>query len=266
MSYAYKHVVLVGIDGAGNFYKQANTPTINKLFDDGAGTDMCLTSIPTISAECWGSMLIGVGPQTHGLTNGIVSSEEYKNAEHPTLFKMIREARPDAILGAFCNWSPINAGIVERDIGVTLETGEDAELTTKICDYIKTEKPDFLFVQFDSIDGAGHTYGYGTERYLEALSGADAWIAAIKEAIEAAGIAEDTLYLVTADHGGHDHGHGGTTDEEKYVFFVGVGKTVVPGAKLEMEVKDIPAIVMHALGMMGSPNWEATLPAGMFTE
>ena len=266
MAYTYKHVVLVGIDGAGNFFKQAHTPAINKLFKEGAGTDMCLTSIPTISAECWGSMLIGVGPQTHGLTNGIVSSEEYKNAEHPTLFKLIREAMPDAVLGAFCNWSPINAGIVERDLGVTLETAEDPALCEKICEYIKAEKPDFLFVQFDSIDGAGHTYGYGTEKYLEALSGADEWIAAIGDAIGEAGIADDTLYLVTADHGGFDHGHGGTTDEEKYVFFVGVGKTVVPGAKLEMEVKDIPAIVTHALGVPGSPNWEAALPAGMFRE
>ncbi len=52
------------------------------------------------------------------------------------------------------------------------------------------------------IDGAGHTYGYGTEKYLEALSGADEWVGAIRKAIEDAGIAEDTLYIVTADHGG----------------------------------------------------------------
>ena len=266
MSFIYRHVVLVGIDGAGNFFRQANTPAINKMFADGAGSDRVLTSIPTISAECWGSMLIGVAPEVHKLTNGIVSSEEYKNAEHPTLFKLVRDARPDAVLGAFCNWSPINAGIVERGIGVTLETGEDPELCGKICDYIKAEKPDFLFVQFDSIDGAGHTYGYGTERYLEALSGADAWIAAIRRAIEDAGIADDTLYLVTADHGGHDHGHGGTTDGEKYVFFVGVGKTVVPGASIELEVKDIPAVVTRALGVPGSPNWDAKLPAGMFAD
>ena len=121
-------------------------------------------------------------------------------------------------------------------------------------------------MQFDSIDGAGHTYGYGTEKYLEALSGADEWVGAIRKAIEDAGIAEDTLYIVTADHGGHDHAHGGTTDGEKYVFFAVVGKTVVPGAKIDLEVKDIPAIVARALGVTGSPNWQAKLPAGIFSD
>ena len=266
MSFTYKHVVLVGIDGAGNFHKLANTPNIDKLFEEGAGSDFVLTSIPTISAECWGSMLIGVSPETHKLTNDIVSSREYADAEHPTLFKLVREARPDATLGAFCNWSPINNGIVERGLGVTLVTDEDPVLCGKICDYIKAEKPDFLFVQFDSIDGAGHAYGYGTEKYLEALSGADEWIGAIRRAIEDAGIADDTLYMVTADHGGNGHGHGGTTDGEKYVFFAAVGKTVVPGATPDMEVKDIPAIVTRALGVPDAANWEAKLPAGIFAD
>lgn len=266
MSEAYKHVIVVGIDGAGNFYRKANTPSIHKLFEEGAGSDWCLTSIPTISAECWGSMLIGVGPKVHGLTNDIVSSKPYENALHPTVFKIIREARPEAELGAFCNWSPINAGIVERNLGVEMETGEDDGLTDKICGYIRGKKPEFLFVQFDSIDGAGHTYGYGTEKYLAALSTADSYVAKIRKAVEEAGIAEDTLFIVTADHGGFDHGHGGTTDEEKYVFFAAVGKTVKPGAKITLEVKDIPAIILYALGLPADPNWEAKLPDGMFEE
>lgn len=264
--YKYKHVVVVGIDGAGNFYKDADTPAIHALFEQGAGSDRVLTSIPTISAECWGSMLIGVSPDKHGLTNDIVSSTPYESQKHPTVFKLIRDTEPDAELGAFCNWSPINAGIVERGIGVTLETAEDSVLTDKICDYIRASKPTFLFVQFDSIDGAGHTYGYGTEKYLAELSGVDGYVQRIRDSIDEAGIADDTLFIVTADHGGHDHSHGGTTDEEKYVFFAAVGKSVPAGARIELEVKDIPAIVTAALGVAGSPDWDAKLPDGLFAE
>ena len=137
MSYTYKHVVLVGIDGAGNFYRKTAAPNIRRMFEEGAGTDECLTSIPTISAECWGSMLIGVPPEVHGLTNDIVSSRPYENADHPTLFRLIRDAMPDAKLAAFCNWCPINSGIVERDTDTYLDTGEDDRLTQKICAYIK---------------------------------------------------------------------------------------------------------------------------------
>lgn len=264
--YKFKHVVLVGIDGAGNFYKYADTPAIHALFEQGAGSDRVLTSIPTISAECWGSMLIGVSPEKHGLTNGIVSSKAYESERYPTLFKLIRDAQPDAELGAFCNWSPINAGIVERGLGVTLETGEDGALTDKICEYIKNVRPTFLFVQFDSIDGAGHAYGYGTEKYLAELSRADGYVRRIYDAIDEAGITDDTLFIVTADHGGHDHSHGGTTDEEKYVFFAAVGKGVPAGAKIELEVKDIPAIVTTALGVQNLSDWDAKLPAGLFAE
>ena len=28
MSYTYKHVIVIGIDGAGNFYRNAKAPTI----------------------------------------------------------------------------------------------------------------------------------------------------------------------------------------------------------------------------------------------
>ena len=158
MGFTYKHVILVGIDGAGSFYKKTDAPAIRRLFADGAGTDRCLTSIPTISAECWGSMLIGVGPEIHGLTNDILSNRPYENGAHPTVFKRIRQAMPDADLAAFCNWSPINSGIVERGLGVYLDTGEDGALCDRICEYIKAKKPTFLFVQFDAVDSAGHTF------------------------------------------------------------------------------------------------------------
>lgn len=43
-------------------------------------------------------------------------------------------------------------------------------LTPIICNYISKKKPDFLFVHFDSSDGAGHENGYGTEKHLKAIA------------------------------------------------------------------------------------------------
>ena len=266
MGFTYKHVILVGIDGAGSFYKKTDAPAIRRLFADGAGTDRCLTSIPTISAECWGSMLIGVGPEIHGLTNDILSNRPYENGAYPTVFKRIRQAMPDADLAAFCNWSPINSGIVERGLGVYLDTGEDGALCDRICEYIKAKKPTFLFVQFDAVDSAGHTFGYGSERYLETLREADGYVGRIREAVEETGIADDTLFIATADHGGAGQNHGGDTDGEKYVFFAAVGKTVPRGVEIDMKVKDVPAIVTRALGVPGPDNGDSTVPAGLFAD
>lgn len=267
MANTYKHVVLVGIDGAGNYIRSAKTPTIDGLFERGAGTFFAETAFPTNSAECWGSMLIGVDTDIHGLDNDYVESGKvFDDSVHPTIFRLIRNAHPDAVIGAYSNWDPINTGIVGNCPRVDLSTCDDDELTDRVCDYVKSSKPEFLFVQLDNVDHMGHTYGYGSDDYYRMIEHEDANVAKIIAAIDEAGIAEDTLVLVTADHGGIGHDHGGPTDEEKYVFFVAAGKTVPHGAKIEMRVADIPSIVAYALGVEFPDNWQAKLPNGIFTE
>ena len=263
--YNYKHVILVGIDGAGNFYRSTQAPMIRRMMAEGAGTDLCLTSLPSISAECWGSMLLGVYPAVHGLTNGIISSTPYTNTAIPSVFTLIRKCHPHAKLASFCNWNPINLGILD-DAATKQGTAHDEELTDMICACIKEDKPEFLFVQFDSVDHMGHAHGYGSPEHLTQIDLCDGLASKIYDAAVEAGIMEDTLFILTADHGGFDHGHGGDTDEEKYVFFAAVGKTVNKGAQISLEVKDIPAIVTYALGVQGSETWQAKLPEGLFVE
>ena len=38
MSYTYKHVIVIGIDGAGNFDRNSKAPFIRKMFAEGAAT------------------------------------------------------------------------------------------------------------------------------------------------------------------------------------------------------------------------------------
>ena len=53
----YSHVIVIGVDGAGSWVREADTPCFDKIFEKGAVTYNALSSKPTISAECWGSML-----------------------------------------------------------------------------------------------------------------------------------------------------------------------------------------------------------------
>ena len=267
----YQHVVVVGVDGAGGWFQTADTPNFDRIFKDGAVTYRALASNPTISAECWGSMLLGVGPEIHGLTNEIVSHQPYPtDSAFPSLFRRIRTAVPDAVLGSFCDWDPITAGIVEQNLGVKHDTADDTKLTPVICDYIRREKPTFLFIQFDSVDGAGHGHGYGTEKFLQRLHEVDALSADVYEAVCDAGMLDDTLFTVIADHGGHDHGHGGWTDEEKYVTFAATGKTVQKGTIAQMNIRDLAAIVLYALGIDRPPldeqGWTSQIPQGLFRD
>ncbi len=276
MSRKYSHIVVIGVDGAGSWFKAADTPFFDKIFNNGAVTYRALSSKPTISAECWGSMLIGVGPEVHKLTNNRVSVLPYPIwSKHPTVFRLIRKAYPKAELGSYCDWNPINKGIVEKGLGINKQTAKDKELTPLICKYIREKKPDFLFVHFDSVDGAGHSNGYGTTRHINAISEVDKLIGDVYSAIESADILEDTLFMVIADHGGTNDekgkgSHGGWTDEEKYVTFAAVGKDIKNGEIKEMNIRDLAAIVLYALGVdipaFNEKGWTSQIPDGLFKD
>ena len=272
----YSHVIVLGIDGAGAFIKDARTPNFERIFENGAVTYSALSSRPSISAECWGSMLLGVGPEVHKLTNGIVDSTPYPvDSPFPSLFRRIREVYPEASLGSYCDWNPITYGIVENNIGVSHDTADDTELTPIICDYIRNEKPTFLFVQFDSVDGAGHRSGYGCREHMERIGQVDELINDIYLATDEAGILDDTLFIVIADHGGTNDEdgrghHGGWTDEEKYVTFAMTGEGVKRTEIQEMNIRDLSAIVLYALGIampdFDEGGWTAQIPEGIFED
>lgn len=277
MERKYSHIIVIGVDGAGSWFKDADTPNFDRIFKNGAVTYNALSSKPTISAECWGSMLIGVGPEVHKLTNRRVSTLPYPLwSKHPSVFRRIRRAYPKAELGSYCDWNPITKGIVERLMGVSHATARDKELTPLICDYIRQKKPDFLFVHFDSTDGAGHKNGYGTKEHISAIGEVDTLIGYVHSAVQEAGILEDTLFMVIADHGGTNPGngkggsHGGWTDEEKYVTFAAVGKGVSSKGIGEMNIRDLAAIILYGMGIeapsFDEKGWTSQIPKGLFTE
>ncbi len=276
MQKKYSHIVVIGVDGAGSWFRDADTPNFDEIFKNGAITYNALSSKPTISAECWGSMLIGVGPEVHKLTNKRVSVLPYPVwSKHPTVFRRIRKAYPKAELGSYCDWNPINKGIVEKGLGVNKQTARDKELTPLVCDYISQKKPDFLFVHFDSVDGAGHSNGYGTENHIKAINAVDKLIGDVYSAVKGAGILDDTLFMVIADHGGANDekgkgSHGGWTDEEKYVTFAAVGKDINSGEMVEMNIRDLAAVVLYAMGIEApdfhEKGWTSQLPKGLFSD
>jgi len=266
---AYKHVVILGVDGGGAFFSETTTPRTYEMFKDAATSHEVLISFPTISGQCWGSMLHGVLPNVHGLTNRIVSGTPYPtDSQYPSVFRIVRESDPDAKLASFCNWNPINVGIVEDNLSVIEGTGNDTEVTRQILEYLENNDPKLLFVQFDSVDGAGHGYGYGADGHLTALTAVDEMIGQIYDALKNKGILDETLLIVTADHGGTPDGHhGGDTPAERLVFLGVCGRTIDGASVIQnAEVQDIPAIAAYALGLEAPGSWTGTVPAGIFRE
>lgn len=265
---AYKHVVILGVDGGGAFFQKTSTPNIDAIFDKGAVTYEWKAVYPTISAQNWGSMLHGVLPEFHRLTNSIVASMPYDPASpYPSIFRVVREAMPEAVLASFCNWDPVNIGIIEDGLGVHKWNGpDDPTVADAVVSYLEEQKPTLLFVHFDSCDGAGHGSGYGSTNHLAAITAVDGLIGRIHQALKDGNMLDNTLLMVVNDHGGTPGGsHGGDTEAETTVFFGAAGKTVDRDTPIvDGDNRDIAAIAAYALGLECPETWTSRVPTGVF--
>lgn len=265
----YSHVVVFGIDGMGNFNLRTETPNMDRIFADGAVTYHALSMAPTISAQNWCAMLLGTSPEIHRYTNSTLGRIKHSNPALPSLFARVRTAMPDAKIISCSEWGAINGLINEEDRTDSNTARDSAALMDIILEKVK-EKPTLLFIQLEDPDSAGHGTEYGSEEYLAAIRLDDGYVGQVYDAYRALGILDDTLFLVITDHGGIRCGHGGYTDEEKYITLAAAGKHVPHGEIGPAYTRDLAAIVLYALGIevpaYDEAGFSSQVPDGIFPE
>ncbi len=265
----YKYVAVIGLDGMGVFNRLANTPCMDKIFANGAETYSALSMSPTSSAENWGAMLLGASPEIHAMANLMDRDMRNPGDRFPSVFKRLREVMPEARLSSFVNWRPINNELIEDGLDLVTASGKDEELCGLIVEEV-ANKPRFLFVQFDEIDGAGHGDEYGSEPYLKQIEVEDGYVGRIYDAYVKAGIIDETLFICVADHGGIITGHGSYSDQEKYIYLAAAGKNVPHGKIGTAYTRDIAAIVLYAFGVdfpeYDEYGFSSQVPDGIFPE
>ena len=265
----YDSVVLIGVDGAGAYFKKAETPNSDRIFADGAITYKMKAVVPTNSGPGWGSMFYGVSGKTLKLDYETVMTKRFSIEGHPSIFRLIKEKWPDKEVASIVGWAPINYGIIDGENsniclepeGIDADGLTDNEVGEEAIDHLKNKNPVFLFVQLEQTDEAGHEYGFGSPMHLKAISDADEIIGKIFEQVD-----ENTLFIVTTDHGGTQWGtHGAGSVAERKCTFAIRGKTVQKQAEIgEMELRDIAAIVLHALGIEQPDTYTASIPTGIY--
>ena len=164
----------------------------------------------------------------------------------------------------------LNIFLVDDDMNIETAFAREDSVVCDMAVEAVSRKPDFMYVLFEEVDKAGHAGEYGSESYLETISREDEYTGRIYEAYEKAGIIDDTLFLVITDHGGIRNGHGGYTDEEKYIFLAAAGKNVPKGNIGHAYTRDLSAIILYGLGI-DFPAYEdgsftSQVPDGIFPE
>jgi predicted AlkP superfamily pyrophosphatase or phosphodiesterase len=69
------------------------------------------------------------------------------------------------------------------------------------CDIIRRYKPELLMMHPANIDGARHEFGLFNEKINYAIEETDRWIGQIMEALQDAGVREETNFFLVSDHG-----------------------------------------------------------------
>lgn len=264
-----KHVILIGLDGWGAYsLPKADMPNTKKLMEDGAYTLKKRSTLPSSSAINWASMFMGAGPELHGYTEWGSKTPELPSRvlnQHgifPTIFQLLRDDRPKAEIGCLHEWEGIKYLVDTLSLSYRHQVLDcnktPKELGDKASAYIKEKHPDLLAICFDGPDHTGHTAGHDTPEYYEKLKELDSYIGQIVQAVKDAGMLDETIFILTSDHGGINKGHGGKTMQEMETPFIISGKNIKRGLRFDdisMMQFDIASTIAYIFNLEQPQVW-----------
>ncbi|MBQ0005956.1 MAG: alkaline phosphatase family protein [Alistipes sp.] len=228
------HVVYMCFDAMSAIgIQRAVTPNFNYMIENGAVSIHTRCGLPSNSSPNWMTIASAAPFEMTGvLDNGVTPRNgttvpALKNAVgfFPTIFESIREQKPDAKIYFFgeSSWSTAMYDITPFDVMVP-ERGKRERLTAdealhRAADAFVSDRPDVMFIEIDVPDHEG--------------------------------LMENTVIVITADHGGFNFGHGGSTMAELEVPVIMYGGPVTKGKVMEHVNMnyDTPATVAGLLGV-----------------
>lgn len=276
----YERVLIFGVDGAGNYFQDVNSPNFDRIFGGGSIAYDGLSQYPTISAQNWTSIFHGVRSQKHLVTNHSAARKKYSKKAYPSIFKVCAEAYPTAKMISLTGWAPINYGIIEdmdrliKYSGPTshpddpMLAAEDIRLKDAFIQELQNGlDPKIAFMYFAQVDEYGHEEGRG-ESFYQAIERVDGYLGEVYDQYAANGWLDDTLFILVTDHGHRKRGgHGGNSKDERLVTVAVAGNlgNIIKGAPTgKVVTQDVASIVLYGLGLKQPDSWESEVPYGIF--
>jgi predicted AlkP superfamily pyrophosphatase or phosphodiesterase len=261
-----EHVVIIGIDGMkGEAASHAQTPNLRRFMEHGAYTLHARAVIPLVSKPNWSAMIMGAPPEQTGVTSNEWGPNKGEITPvctglprmFPTIFGLLKEQKPASSIGVFSDWDGF-ATLVEPNGQNVMETNEDQLKTTQqAVAFIRGRKPTLTFIHYDSVDEAGHAEGWDTLPYYEALGKVDGYIGEVTKTLDEVGILQQTVILVTADHGGKGRDHGQNNMANIEIPWIISGPGIKAGHEIADQVKtyDTTATIAYILQLSPPTCW-----------
>ena len=227
---------------------------LNLMQTSAAYTLNAQTVLPSSTLPSHSSMLGGVCPAKHGVDwNDYLPERGY--ALGTDLFDLAHAAGLQTVMYVGKEKLRQVTEPTSTDVFVYVN---DRDLV--VADRLITNFPqDFglLFVHFPLVDGMGHEYGWMSWQQLSVAYRADEALGNILAELDARGLRDDTLVIVTADHGGHDTTHGSSRPEDMTIPWIAFGPGIQPKVlTTQVHTMDTAATAAFILGLPIPPEWD----------
>ena len=225
---AKPNVLIVSIDGCRpDCLLRADAPNLRSLMSHGSFTMWARTTDIAITLPSHVSMLTGVKPERHGINFNDDGPPE-AHILVPSLFDMAKERGISTGMASgkrkflmFTKTHHVDFSAVAKTV-----TGPDASVGSWAEQIITRDRPRLMFVHFAGADVAGHGIGWGTPEQIDAISNIDKQIGIVLAAYKKAGLADDTYFIISADHGGTARSHGPDEPRSHFIPWILAGPGV----------------------------------------
>lgn len=213
-----EHIVFIGLDGVRpDVLLAANTPNMHALAENGSYSWNAWSVYPSDTITNFPSIFTGTTPEIHGVVDWL--GEIYAES-------MCEVFEEFGLSTALSGQDQILAGY-----SATYATGyhsvpnPDVYYTDVAIELFENYRPFFLVVYNPVPDHMGHEYGHDSPEYREAIENADVQIGRILAMLAEQGVFDQTLIVVTTDHGmtGTRQGDRLITNRRIFTIFKGPG-------------------------------------------
>lgn len=259
------YVFIVSLDGGKPAVMQESPmPFLKAKLAEGAGTWKAQTVFPSITLVAHTSMLTGVTPAKHKIDwNSWMPEKGLVTV--PTVFAVARkQGLTTAVFAGKDKFKHLETpGSLDR---FELPSGKAKGVAQAAAQYILEKKPNLCFIHFPDSDSAGHAHEWGSPEQVQAFADEDAALKVLWDAVAKAGIADDSVFIVSADHGGHEKTHGSRSPEDMTIPWIAWGKGVKPGFTITDPVTtyDTAATALWLLDVPVPADWDGKLVSSAF--
>jgi arylsulfatase A-like enzyme len=252
---AIKHVIILSIDGLRpDAIQLAPMPNLLELMKTSAYTLTAQTVHPSATLPAHASMLTGLCPSKHGVDwNDYLP--EMGIAQGVDLFDIVRAAGLQTVMyvGKEKLQQVTDASSVDKFVWIN--DRDKAVMQNLLADFPQ----DFgvLFIHFATTDDMGHVYGWLSPEQLSVVFRADEAIGELLAALDTIGLRDETLLIITSDHGGHDTIHGSSMPEDMTIPWIASGPGVeARQLSTQVHTMDTAATAAYALGLTIPEEWD----------